>query len=382
MTFPALAEGARFAGHRVVRLLVEMPSGALYAAENLATSARCALRMLPAELAADPTRCARFEREARVSETITSSHLPKILASGVDEETGLPWLSLALGDGEDLATRIHGRGPLDLDTARRVLRQLGRALRAAHAAGVVHRGLAPEVIFLTGAPGEEEVTLLDLGVGKLLDDRGAMEAGTAVLVRWMAPEQADAAAQIGTSTDVWALGLLAFFMLTGRSYWKSAGTEGTLVEVFREVLIDPLTPPSERARELGVEALVPRGFDEWFLSCVDRAPAARSSNVQQAAEAFPGPVEGELIIANPKGSLYDTGLVGPLYPEPPELMGNPKGSYYDDGLTPDRREIVGNPKGSYYDDGLASARRRRWIVVVAAIVVVALAFAAGWFLRR
>src|SRR5262249_35163184 len=155
-------------GVKLVRLLVEMDAGALYTAEHPKTGKRCALRVLPAELAADPARV-RLVREVRIGAAISSPHVPSILDAGVDAETSLPWFSLALGEGEILSTRIERAGPLALPAAKRVLQQLGDALGAVHAAGAVHRRLSPKAIFLAGSPGEDKVMLLELGVGKLLD---------------------------------------------------------------------------------------------------------------------------------------------------------------------------------------------------------------------
>src|SRR5262249_12329829 len=104
---------------------------------------------------------------------------------------------------------------------------------------------------------------------------------------WMAPEQTVSGARIGPQTDVWALGLIAFRMLTGVFYWKSGNAEdastGTLM---REILMEPVEPASVRAGTLRVAARVPPGFDAWFARCADRAPAARFADAGEARAAL------------------------------------------------------------------------------------------------
>src|SRR5437764_1390440 len=89
--------------------------------------------------------------------------------------------------------------------------------------------------------------------------------------RWMAPEQSDQGAAIRPATDVWALGLIAFNCLTGKYYWRTANIEkANLTALLRELVLEPIVPPSQRAAELGATGAMPRGFDDWFNRCVER----------------------------------------------------------------------------------------------------------------
>jgi eukaryotic-like serine/threonine-protein kinase len=143
----------------------------------------------------------------------------------------------------------------------------GTALAAAHRAGVVHRDLKPENIFIASSKQQGQrfkVKILDFGIAKLTAEAAhrtqmTMSLGTP---RWMAPEQTGGAQMISCATDVWALGLIAYWMLTGRYYWKHAvgGPSDSVMTLMREVLFEPLVPASLRAREQGVAHLLPGGL--------------------------------------------------------------------------------------------------------------------------
>jgi hypothetical protein len=112
----------------------------------------------------------------------------------------------------------------------------------------------------------------------------------------MAPEQTDPRAAISAAADVWALGLLAFWLLTGRPFWLSAADPTSSVHaMMREVLFEPIEAPSLRARDKGAPGRLPRGFDAWFAKCVTRDLATRFPDAKAAFAAFRdlGPVDTE-----------------------------------------------------------------------------------------
>ena len=114
------------------------------------------------------------------------------------------------------------------------------------------------------------VKVLDFGIAKVLAE--AKTAATAPLGTplWMAPEQTQAGASIGAPTDVWALGLVAFRLLSGRIYWSSSYLDGaSTFMLMREILFEPLGVASDRSAQLG-GAELPPGFDGWFARCVVR----------------------------------------------------------------------------------------------------------------
>jgi len=109
---------------------------------------------------------------------------------------------------------------------------------------------------------------------------------------WMAPEQTRSGA-ITPAVDVWALGLLAFHVLTGRYYWRAPESQdSTMTELLREIVIEPLRPASVRAEEAGVKHMLPPGFDAWFGRCVARDPASRFPNARDCFAALAQLLDG------------------------------------------------------------------------------------------
>ena len=140
-----LVPGTTFANdYRVVQPLSRGGMGAVFVVEQQSTGARRALKLMLPHLAGDDEARARFEREAQVGSRIASDHVVQVLAAGVDEATGTPWLVMELLEGESLDARVRRSGPVSHGDARTLFAQLGHALRAAHAVDVVHRDLKPE----------------------------------------------------------------------------------------------------------------------------------------------------------------------------------------------------------------------------------------------
>jgi hypothetical protein len=193
---------------------------------------------------------------------------------------------MELLNGQTLADAIEQQGRFGFDQVLRVFRPLCHALGAAHAVGVVHRDIKPENVFLATAQSSDRdlnVKVLDFGIAKLVaeaQDSGTANVGTPL---WMAPEQTDLRAAIGPAADIWPLGLIAYRMLTGQHYWRSANDpSGSMQSLLREGLIEPIAPASSRAAEQGVHNLLPPGFDEWFARAVHRDPNARFSSAAEA----------------------------------------------------------------------------------------------------
>ncbi len=287
-----LEPGTVFASDfRIVEPLSEGGMGAVYVAEQISTRARRALKLMHPQLVRDPGLRARFEQEAKVSAQIPSDHVVQVIAAGVDTDSGMPWLAMELLDGTDLV-EAAATGRCGAAVLREIMEQLCHGLGAAHERGIVHRDLKPENVFLAAPrrPGVPfTVKILDFGIAKVTE-QARSGAATAALGTplWMAPEQAGATAgKISPATDIWALGLIAFWLLTGRSYWKGAQQDDTTLQaLMREVLFDELPPASVRAAELGVRSSLPAGLDAWFARTVNRDPAQRYPDARVAFEAL------------------------------------------------------------------------------------------------
>lgn len=272
---------------RVVRCLREGGMGSVYVALQLSTGAERALKLMHPKLAEDPKARERFMQEARIGSKIDSDHVVEVVAAGVDEELGAPYLVMELLKGEELGDLLTRLGRLPLCDVAEVLAQAGHALSRAHARGIVHRDLKPENLFVaTGRRREAPFTvkILDFGIAKLVDEqpgRATQPLGTPL---FMAPEQAERSGKVSPATDVWALGLIAFYMLTGRDFWL--GARESLSALLREITVEPIPWASERAADLGVSDALPADFDDWFARTVARDPGARYPNAGEAVRAF------------------------------------------------------------------------------------------------
>ena len=271
--------------YRVERKLSEGGMGAVFVAEQISTGAKRALKIIRPELLDAPKLRQRFEQEARVTARIASDHVVSIIASGFDEGENVPWLAMELLTGRTLLDVVTEEGPLAPALSIAILKQLAHAIDAAHAAGVVHRDLKPDNIFLadarrSGAP--LLVKVLDFGIARILVEAQLMRTDALGTPLWMAPEQAGTGDPVGTWTDIWALGLIVFHLLTGRSYWLSAVGEATALGLVKEICVNPLPPATERAHALGVHGALPGGFDEWFARAVVRDVNARFASAGAA----------------------------------------------------------------------------------------------------
>jgi serine/threonine protein kinase len=292
MTLPdSLAPGTVFAhDFSVVRPLSQGGMGAVYVVQQLSTGALRALKLMHPQLVREPRQRQRFEQEARVGARIESDHVVQVLGAGVDDATGMPWLVMELLNGTDLAELIARRGPLPLDEVREMFAQFTHAVAAAHRVGIVHRDLKPENIFVAVSHREgagQMVKVLDFGIAKVVAEAQASTTQALGTPIWMAPEQTETGRNITPAADVWALGLIAFRMLTGMHFWTSANSEApSPTMVLREVVIEPIVSASLRAQQLGRGNLIPPGFDAWFACCVVRQPEARFANAGAARDAF------------------------------------------------------------------------------------------------
>ena len=293
-----LSPGSVFADQfEVVRPLAKGGMGAVYVVKQLGTGRERALKLMHPMLVSDERSLERFEREAKVGSVIESDHVVEVIAAGVERASGTPWLCMELLRGETLADRIERQGALGRGEAIEALAQLSHALSAAHAAGIVHRDLKPENVFLA-VPRREGIAftlkVLDFGVAALVKEAAGAKTTQGVgSPMWMAPEQTDAG-KVTRATDVWAIGLIAYYLLTGRIYWRSPSREGaSLTALLVEIMVEPLSPPSERATEGSVADRLPPGFDAWFAHCVHRDPTQRFQDVAVAIGELIAMLRGE-----------------------------------------------------------------------------------------
>jgi len=273
---PALIGGR----YRPLRVIGRGGMGIVYEVVHAHTGQHLALKVLTEQLGQLGASAERFKREARVASSIQSDHIVRVTDADLAPELhGAPFLVMELLDGADL-DRVAGDKPSAPADVIGWLRQVARALDKAHAGGIVHRDLKPANLFLTRREdGSPLVKILDFGVAKMAAEVTVLTHSDSFLGTpgFMAPEQTDSRGPPVTfHADLYALGLIGFKLLTGRSYWRS----GPLVQLLAQILVEPTPPPSERGSTLGP------AFDAWFLRACDRDPAKRFGSAGEQVEAL------------------------------------------------------------------------------------------------
>lgn len=297
MTEMGLAAGTLIGDDfEIVRPLASGGMGSVFVAKQRSLNMLRAVKLMHVGLTANQSLRERFEREARISASVESDHVVQIIHTGVDSRLGLPYIAMELLDGLALNEFVEKNAPLAKDTIALIWSQFSAALIAAHGSGVVHRDIKPENVFLAksrlvGVP--FIVKVLDFGIAKIVSDNqhNTIQAGSPL---YMAPEQMMRNAVISSRTDVWAMGLLAFFLLVGKHYWKTAYDDNAGTgQIFVEVSGGPIPAASVRATEYGRADALPAGFDEWFYRCVVRQPEARFADAKEASQALTEIMEGK-----------------------------------------------------------------------------------------
>ena len=291
----ALAPGTRLGPYEVVAPLGAGGMGEVYRARDARLERDVALKILPPDFASVPDRLARFEREARVVASLNHPNIATV--HGLEEGGGVRALVMELVLGEDLAERI-ARGPIPLDEAIPIARQVAEAIEAAHDAGVVHRDLKPANVKVTP---EGRVKVLDFGLAKAFEAGSATATSGAGTSRasatasptvtslgtiagvilgtaaYMSPEQARGK-PVDRRADIWAFGVLLFEMLTGRRLFDGETVSDTLAAVLRaETDLSALPPATPRA----VRTLLAR--------CLDRDPHMRLRDAGEARIVLSSP---------------------------------------------------------------------------------------------
>lgn|GEM_PF-1760402 len=266
------------ARYRPIRLIATGGMGSVYEVEHAATAERLALKVLASGANASAEALVRFRHEVRASARIKSENVVRVIDADLAPELGgAPFLVMELLEGADLERAAAAAQPTPA-TVVEWLRQVARALDRAHHLGMIHRDLKPENLFLTTRDdGTPLVKILDFGIVKMVEEAtGATSTGQILgTPRYMAPEQATANAAVTPATDRCALGLIAYRLLMGESYYQ-----GGVMAILGQLLHGELQPPSERGGRLGP------AFDAWFLKACHRDPLKRFTSASEQIEAL------------------------------------------------------------------------------------------------
>ena len=257
--------------------------GEVYRAKDTRLGRTVAVKILPRDLAADPDRRQRFQREARAVAALNHPNICTI--HDVGHADGVDFLVMELVEGESLATRL-ARGPLPLDQALARAIEIADALDKEHRQGIVHRDLKPGNVMLTkaktGKSQEAQAKLLDFGLARVVRDDGALasvaptntspltEAGAVLgTLQYMAPEQIEGR-PADARTDIFAFGALLYEMLTGQRAFDGASSPAVMANILRG------DPPSPAALQPGL----PSALDWLVRTCLAKDPEGRFASMQ------------------------------------------------------------------------------------------------------
>jgi eukaryotic-like serine/threonine-protein kinase len=308
-----LSAGARLAAYEILSALGAGGMGEVYRARDAKLSRNVALKVLPELFARDPDRLARFKREAQVLASLNHPNIAAIY--GFEGSDGVQALVLELVEGPTLADRI-AQGPIPIDEALPMARQIAEALEAAHEQGIIHRDLKPANIKVRP---DGAVKVLDFGLAKALEPvegvRGDATASPTITspaltqigvilgtAAYLSPEQAKGR-PADRRSDVWAFGAVLYEMLSGQRAFKGDDISDTLAAVLRQTIDLTGLPASTPA---AVRCLVSR--------CLERDVKRRLRDIGEARIPLEDPtrptredVEG-LVVPVPPRPLWRRAL--------------------------------------------------------------------------
>jgi serine/threonine protein kinase len=275
-------KAGQFGQYRLKGKLGAGGMGELYEAEHLLLRRPCAIKLIKPGNEARATALARFEREVRAAARLSHWNTAQIYDYGHTDD-GTFYYVMELLPGLDLDELVRRYGPLAPERAVHFLRQTCDALREAHAVGLIHRDIKPANIFAAQRGGVYDVAkLLDFGLVKLeagedIEDLHASgRGGFSGSPLYMAPEQAIRYRDVDARSDLYSLGAVAYYLLTGRPPFSGK----CLFEVIRAHFGDDVVRPSR------VRAGVPADVEEVVLRCLRKDLDGRFQSAQELQEAL------------------------------------------------------------------------------------------------
>lgn len=295
---PELQPGERVGDHRIMGTIASGGFGTVYRAEHVNLGTPAALKVLHPELSSTPSAVLRFHREVEVIRRIRHPNVIEIFGSGQLPD-GRPYFVMELLRGISLDVHMRVRRRLPSDEVLGILEPLCGALNAAHTQGVIHRDLKTPNVFLSEEGEATRVVLLDFGVAKVLDPsaRGITSPSAVVgTPSCMAPEQIRSE-QATTRTDIYALGVLAYYMLTGELPFYDLSH---LTMQSMHLFVTPAKPSSI--------APIGTSFDDVVLRALRKDPSERYATVLDFLEAFREATEASRVTQPDIGGCRAVGL--------------------------------------------------------------------------
>jgi serine/threonine-protein kinase len=283
--------------YAIVREIGRGGMGVVYEAEHTELAKHVAIKVLLDKYADDDEAIVRFKREALAASRIGSPHIIDVSHIGTAPD-GRPFVVMELLEGESLAALLKRTGPMDAGRAVHIMRQVLRAVGAAHSKAIVHRDLKPDNIFIVNRPDQDDfVKLLDFGISKFLDT-GEFSIKTKLTTTgavmgtplYMAPEQA-MGAPIAPSVDIYACGVMLYEMLGGRPPFADGN--------YNMIVAQLLTAKPPRLDD--VRKRLPKPLVAAVHRALEKEPAARFATADAFLAALPAdaPAPTDVATATP-----------------------------------------------------------------------------------
>jgi eukaryotic-like serine/threonine-protein kinase len=273
------AAGQIVGNYRILSKLGTGGMGAVYLAEHPLIGKKVALKVIHRELAGNREVVQRFFQEARAVNTIGHEHIVEIHDFGQTPQ-GDHFYIMEYLDGPTLARLISREGGLEVRRALHISAQLASGLAAAHAAGVIHRDLKPDNVMLLTRQGHTDfVKILDFGLAKMFASGNAPLTAYGVVLgtpQYMSPEACESKRDIDHRTDIYAVGVLLFQMLTGKLPFDGSSMGEVLVKQVTQL------PPAPR----GMNPTIPPSVEQIVLRCLAKAPSGRFATMLALREAL------------------------------------------------------------------------------------------------
>ncbi|MBN2341534.1 MAG: serine/threonine protein kinase [Deltaproteobacteria bacterium] len=275
--------------YRIDRLLGKGGMGAVYLAHHAVIGKKVAVKFLHAEFASEKEVVKRFYREAKAAASIGHKNIVDVLDVGVSAE-GEPYLVMEFMEGESLCDMLRRKGPISLEAAVGILLPVLEALEAVHNKGIIHRDLKPDNIFLVYRnDGTPLVKLIDFGISKFTDpgDQSQLtQTGTLLgTPAYMSPEQIRCASSIDRRSDLYAVGVIFYEMLTGKR--PHSGTSYN--EVLANILTELPAPPRKSFPGFPVTA------EPVVMQLIGRDPAERPGTAAEVSALMKALIAGNNI---------------------------------------------------------------------------------------
>ncbi|MDR3622003.1 MAG: serine/threonine-protein kinase [Paludisphaera borealis] len=274
-----VAEARQLGQYRLLQRIGSGGMGEVYLAEHQLLKRPCAVKLIRPGAATDPRALDRFEREVRLTATLSHPNTVDVYDYGRAED-GTYYYVMEYLPGLSLAELVERHGPLPPGRVVYLLGQVCGALREAHAAGLIHRDIKPSNIFASRRGGIDDVAkLLDFGLVRPTADREAALSGEGQILgtpQFMSPEQAAGGRELDERSDIYSIGAVAYYLLTGRPPFEGRSGIAVLIAHAR----DPVVPPSQ------VRPGVPEDLERVVLRCLAKDATGRFADAESLERAL------------------------------------------------------------------------------------------------